>query len=581
EDRPGDRRLVAYVVGAEGAGAPSSTALRSHLQTRLPDYMIPATFVDLKDLPLTGTGKVDRRSLPRPEGERPELASEFIEPRTAVEKELARIWSGVLGVDRIGVHDNFFELGGHSMQAVQMVSRVRDAMHVELPLPALFEAPTVAQLAQVVEILLATGAYESTERVDFEAEAVLDPAITGSGRRPAAAGEPSAVFLTGGTGFLGAHLLHDLLERIPGEVYCLVRAKSPEEGTARLRSSLSTFGLWEPSRASRIIPVPGDLGQKHFGLTESAWSTLAESVDVIYHNGALVNFFYPYSMLKAVNVDGTKEVLALACEGRLRPVHFVSTISVFPIRIDSGDRTIREQSAIETIQVPGGGYSQSKWVAERLVAQARDRGVPVAIYRPGRVSGHSRTGASNDEDILPKMLKALVQLGSLPAVGSEVLVDLTPVDYVSRAIVHLSTREESVGRTFHLVNPNPIRVADLLAWMRSYGYPIERLPVERFRHALEAYAKKSRSAALASFLRDAARRTAQRGRGAERPAAADREPVRFECRNTLDGLRGSSIVCPPVDDALLGTYFDHYIRNGFPAPPGAPSPAGRGSAHAG
>jgi thioester reductase-like protein len=541
--------------------------------------MIPATFVDLPALPLTGTGKVDRRSLPMPEGARPELAIEFVEPRTEVEKELARIWSGVLGVERIGVHDNFFELGGHSMQAVQMVSRVRDAMQVELPLPALFEAPTVAQLSQIVEILLATGAYESAVSVDFEAEAVLDPAITGFGRRPAVAGEPSAVLLTGGTGFLGAHQQHDLLERVPGEVYCLVRAKSPEEGTARLRSALETFGLWEPSRASRIVPVIGDLGKPRFGLTESAWSTLSESVDVIYHNGALVNFFYPYSMLKAVNVDGTKEVLALACEGRLRPVHFVSTISVFPIRVESDDRTIREQIAIETIKVPGGGYSQSKWVAERLVAQARDRGIPVAIYRPGRVSGHSRTGASNDEDILPKVLKALVQLGSLPAVGSDVLVDLTPVDYVSQAIVHLSTREESIGRTFHLVNPNPIRVADLLAWMRSYGYPIDRLPVEKFRPALEAYAKRSRSAALASFLRDAARRAAPRKRGAERPA--DREPVRFECQNTLDGLRGSSIACPPVDDALLGTYFDHYIRNGFPAPTGAPSPPGRGSAHAG
>jgi amino acid adenylation domain-containing protein/thioester reductase-like protein len=581
EDRPGDRRLVAYVASG-AASAPTVAEARAFLQQRLPDYMIPATFVALEALPLTGTGKIDRRALPQPEGARPDLGSEFVAARTPLEKELVRIWSGVLGVDRIGVHDNFFELGGHSLQAVQMISRVREAIHVELPLPALFEAPTVAQLAQVVEVLLATGAFESKEAIDFEAESVLDPAITAAGRAPAASGEPAAVFLTGGTGFLGAHLLHELLARTKASVHCLIRAQDPEEGARRLRAALESFGLFDPAHADRIVAVPGDLGKPRLGLDAAAWSALAEKAEVIYHNGALVNFAYPYAMLKAANVDGTREVLALACDGAIKPVHFVSTISVFPIRPVSEDRTFREQISLASIPVPGGGYAQSKWVAERLVEQARERGLPVAIYRPGRISGHSETGRSNAEDLLPKLLKALVQLGTLPAVGSEVLVDLTPVDYVSRAIVHLSLRPETAGRTFHLVNPNPIPFGDLLDWLREFGYPIQRLPVEKFRPAVEAYIKRTRSSAHWSLLRDAARRAAQTGRApAERQPGARREPVRFECQNTLDGLRGSAIACPPIDDALLGTYFDHFIRNGFPPPQGAPESPGGGGAHAG
>jgi amino acid adenylation domain-containing protein len=154
-DRHGDRRLVAYVVPEAAAGRPGMEGrLRSFLRERLPDYMVPAHFVVLEALPLTPNGKVDRRALPAPpalEGERPELAAPYLAPRTPVEETLAAIWSDVLGVERVGVADDFFELGGHSLLATQAISRVRQAFAVEVPLRALFEGPTVRELALAVE----------------------------------------------------------------------------------------------------------------------------------------------------------------------------------------------------------------------------------------------------------------------------------------------------------------------------------------------------------------------------------------------------------------------------------------------
>ena len=147
EDRPGQKRLVAYYVPRQ-ATAPRVSDLLKFLKERLPNYMAPAAFVEMQSLPLTPAGKVDRAALPEPGHERPELDQEFVAPRTPVEEVIAGIWAEVLGYNRVGVQDNFFDLGGHSLLATQVISRMREALQVEIPLAHLFEFPTVAALAE-------------------------------------------------------------------------------------------------------------------------------------------------------------------------------------------------------------------------------------------------------------------------------------------------------------------------------------------------------------------------------------------------------------------------------------------------
>ena len=151
EDEPGDKRLVAYVV-PQVAQAPTTAELRSFLKEKLPDYMIPNAIVILESLPLTSNGKIDRRSLPVPES-RAGIEESLVAPRTPVEEKLAQIWAKVLRVEQVGIHDNFFELGGHSLLATQLVSRIRTSFKVELPLRSLFAAPTVAELAPLIQQL--------------------------------------------------------------------------------------------------------------------------------------------------------------------------------------------------------------------------------------------------------------------------------------------------------------------------------------------------------------------------------------------------------------------------------------------
>ncbi|HEU4881856.1 MAG TPA: amino acid adenylation domain-containing protein [Longimicrobium sp.] len=152
EDEPGDRRLVAYVVGGQAA---SAEALRAHLGAALPAYMVPAAFVRLDAFPLTPTGKLDRRALPAPDGES-EARQGYEAPVGETEEALAEIWAEVLRVERVGRHDHFFDLGGHSLLAVRVISRVRQLLGVEVGIADLFEKPVLSALAQhVVHALLA------------------------------------------------------------------------------------------------------------------------------------------------------------------------------------------------------------------------------------------------------------------------------------------------------------------------------------------------------------------------------------------------------------------------------------------
>jgi acyl carrier protein len=161
EDQLGDKQLVAYVVLNEKPTV-INNELRNFLRQKLPDYMMPSAFVALDLLPLTPSGKVDRKSLPAPDSERPGAEDSYVAPRTPIENVLAGIWCEVLGLKKVGIHDNFFELGGHSLLATQVISRLRKVFEIEIQLRTLFESPTVEELA--VALLQREGEREKLEK---------------------------------------------------------------------------------------------------------------------------------------------------------------------------------------------------------------------------------------------------------------------------------------------------------------------------------------------------------------------------------------------------------------------------------
>ena len=150
EEVPGDKRLVAYLIATQGP-APATSELRSFLQEQLPEYMLPSAFVFLDAFPQTPNGKVDRRALPAPQHTRPEQREDYVAPRTSIEEAVRGFWSQILKIEQIGIHDDFFELGGDSLMAMQVISRLRRFLQIELPLARVFEARTIAKLAKIIE----------------------------------------------------------------------------------------------------------------------------------------------------------------------------------------------------------------------------------------------------------------------------------------------------------------------------------------------------------------------------------------------------------------------------------------------
>ena len=556
EDIPSDKRLVAYIVSPKES-ASSANELRHFLQEQLPEYMIPSAFVFLEALPLTPSGKVNRRMLPGPEGSRQELETTFVAPRNHVEEKLAELWKKILGIDRVGIYDRFFDLGGHSLKVTQLMFKVRDAFQVEVSLRQFLEVPTIAGTADAIA-LASRPDFNSTspqkEIIDLNAEAILDPTISAENITFEWNKNPSHILLTGATGFLGTHLLNDLLNQTQANIYCLVRASNLEQGIEKIKKSRERYLLYNQPISNRIIPVLGDLSQPFLGLTSDEFRALASKIDVIYHNGASTNLVYPYSALKAVNVLSTQEVLRLACFIKVKPVHFVSTIGVFSSDTYEPNTIVREQDELPDSESLYEGYDRSKWVAEKLVMTAYSRGLPVYIYRPGFISGDSQTGICNTADLLRRMLKGCIQMGKTPDL--DIMVDMTPVDYVSQAIVHLSKQKELVGKAFHLVNPHPMPWNQLCDFIRSLGYPLQLIPYKQWNFELLKSVENSAENALhplVSLFSD---------------EAVSLQTLRilsicFDSQKAIDGLAGSSISCPPIDKRLLNTYFSYLIQSGF------------------
>jgi myxalamid-type nonribosomal peptide synthetase MxaA len=271
-----------------------------------------------------------------------------------------------------------------------------------------------------------------------------------------------------------------------------------------------------------------------------------------------VNFVFPYSALRAANVQGTEEVLRLATTTRAKAVHHFSAVDVF-VSGEQGDEEMSED-ALPAREPAAHGYVQTKWVSERLVVAARERGLPTCVYRPWIVMGHSGTGVGHLSDLMYLVLKGCITLEQAPAI--DLTVNVVPVDYVAAAVAYLSLQEDSFGRTFHFANPHPAHVSAMYDVIRSVGYRLDEVSWAEWRARATEVGPDHALYSVAPLFR---------------PEALYPEELnpRIDATNTLRGLDGSGIACPPLDERLMRTYLARLIDDEWiPAPAHARAAAG-------
>ncbi|KAI9843059.1 MAG: putative NRPS-like protein biosynthetic cluster [Thelocarpon superellum] len=500
---------------------------RDHLRQKLPAYMVPTVIVPLERMPLNPNGKVDKPALPFPDSADLTAASLrrlsiSSSPLSDTEQTLASIWAGVLphvSARMINPDDSFFDLGGHSILAQQMFFAMRRQWKtVDLSMNAIFRDPTLRGFAGEIDRRL--GSTEGTNGQDLRR---ADPSHTwprdtvedyaGDASKLAellprrfddprdtstATSVPRTAFLTGATGYLGAYILRDLLQRTspPLDVIAHVRATDEREALERVRKSCQAYGVWSPSWASRLRCVAGNLGQARLGMGQTQWDQVAQDADLIIHNGAWVHWVYPYSNLKASNVQGTIDALALCAVGRPKRFVFVSSTSVLDTThyvdlsakiVAAGGRGISEADDLEGSRHGlGSGYGQSKWVSEYLVREAGRRGLGGAIVRPGYVTGDSRSGVTNTDDFLIRMAKGCIQLGCRPSIANT--INMVPVDHVARIVVAAALFSPSAALTVvQVTSAKRLRFHQYLSTLTAYGYVVPEVDYATWRSSLEAY----------------------------------------------------------------------------------------------
>lgn len=474
---------------------------------------------------------------------------------TDTERAIADMMAEILDLDEVGAEENLIELGLHSLLGTRVVSQLRDLWKVSVPLRAVFENPTVAGLAQVVEAG-GTQASAGESLGELSADVVLGESVHGTG---AAAWQPapSRLLVTGATGYLGSFLVAQLLRTTAASVTCLVRDADPEEGTRRVTHALRTAGLWEDGFAGRLDARAGNLSQPDLGLPEGGFAALAAEVDEIYHMGAVVNILPAYRRIRPVNVGGTHEILRLAATGRTKPVHYISPAELTE-HPDPG-RAGRELPLGAEPPDAHNGYIASKWAGERLVSMADARGVPAVVYRAARLVGSVSPMYWKPGDATSEIVQACVHLGLVPE--SEVCLPASPVDYVARGIAALARRKESLGHQYHLVARAPFSFRTVGEAMTRAGYRI------RFTAMDQWYAELVR---LSARLRD--RRwdlvLAVVGPWKQAAEAGWREPDYHTDR--ARAALGDDVTCPPVDARYLAGALGHFAERGLIPAPGTP-----------
>ncbi len=462
--------------------------IQSDLQQALPGYMIPSACKVMEAIPLTANNKVDRKAL------REVFANQIIDKAAFeppkdnwIEQKLAEIWCELTDIERLSRNDDFFMIGGSSLTAVSLLNRLteeRFAVNIDL----IFNNPVFKDMVEALQ------KYEDEEE-RFRQSIDIDALFKQSTRHRDHAAPylpqhtdsvPTKVFMTGATGYLGIYILKSVLEQTNDIIYCLIRCCDEENGYFRLEQLADEKGLALQLDRDRIKVIPGDLTADQFGITPDSYQWLTQHIDKVLHIAALISLIAPLSSLYPINVKGSANVIELASTHRVKPIHYMSTIGVhYRLPYHKDEPPIPEDTnSFEPWHKPELTYEHTKYMAEQLFYMARQRQIPVNIFRSGAITwDNTQASPFINDDAFVKFFRTCLSINAYP--DSQILISTTPVNMVARYIALLSKSEiTSEGKNYHVVSRYSHTGDQIYQWLNNLGGQFEKLGFEQWNQKL-------------------------------------------------------------------------------------------------
>lgn len=493
KNNEGRQLICAFYTGLDV----DAKEIRNHIGKKLPKYMLPHIFTHLDEMPLTNSGKVNRKALPEVDLENITNDAEYVAPENKQQKLLCALMEQVLDVSPVGIADAFFDLGGDSLKAIEFVSKAHNE-GIYFSLQNVFDYPTVKELWECIE----NGDKQeiSFANVDFTAaNAMLEK------NKPEYITEPQKVdvgdiLLSGATGYLGIHLLADFLDHDTGTAYCLVRGKDQEDSTARLNKLLAFYFGGKYANANRIQVVCADLQKDSFGLTEAEYNKLIDSVDTVINAAASVKHYGSYKYFYEANVETTKRLVDFCKAAKAKLIH-TSTLSVsgnsFADEFNgyiSEDVKHFHESSFYIAQPLDNVYARSKFEAEKVVLDAMAEGLQANIMRMGNLTNRLSDGVfqkNYESNAFLQRVKGVLELGIFPDYLMNLYAEFTPIDEAANAVMTITRHFSTEQTVFHINSIKVVYFNKMFELLGSLDYKVDIVDGTVFTEALRKTAEQT------------------------------------------------------------------------------------------
>lgn len=475
KDEAGRQTICAFYTESTPV---SVEQIKSALRERLPRYMLPHIFTVLPVMPLTSSGKINRKALPEVDLGAGGYDSEYVKPEGALEKHLAQTMAEVLGYSPVGRNDDFFDLGGDSLKAIEFVSKAYSE-GIYFALQNVFDHPTVKKLAEYIEN---GNKHEvSYDDIDFTkvnrllAKNNIDNIITPT-KEPV-----GDILLAGATGYLGIHILADYLEHDSGMAYCLVRGEDEADSKRRFAELLQFYFGDKYNNSDRITIICADLQKEHFGLGQEEYSSLLSKVDTVINAAASVKHYGSYKYFHETNVETVSRLIDFCKKADVKLIH-TSTLSVSGNSFgDHFDGYVSEtekhfyESSLYIGQALDNVYARSKFEAERAVLDAMGEGLRANIMRMGNLTNRLSDGVfqkNHESNAFLKRVKAILEMGVFPEYLLPIYAEFTPIDEAANAVMTIARYFSDEYTVFHINSTKVYYMDRLVDYFNELGHEI-------------------------------------------------------------------------------------------------------------